>query len=599
MNETTPIPIDLIQAAVDRLIGLGRKRGYVTWEEMNEILPDDAIDPTQLEMILLRLEEEKIDTLDEIDAHRFERKKERGPAPRREAPAVKAVASASPTVSAAVKDQEGEKEEDVDPELDEFVREDLARLTVEVGAKRIDDPIRMYLTQMGEIPLLTREEEIRLAKKIELTRMAFRQKVLESDYCAGLAVEILQQVHDGTLPFDRTMKISTSEHAAKSRISGRIPGNLETVRKLLKSNEEAWGQIEGVRVAAATRRDVERGIRERRRKISKLLEELSLRTSRVQPLMKKLRGLFRKMMELGRRLENQKKRQTFSDEDLLAMQDELSGIESLCLERSDTLGTRLKSIERVFCEYEDAKRKLSGGNLRLVVSIAKKYRNRGLSFLDIIQEGNTGLMRAVDKYEYKRGYKFSTYATWWIRQAITRAIADHARTIRIPVHMIETMSRLRNISKELLQDLGREATIEEIARRAKMLVSEARRVLKISRHPISLDRPVGESEDSYFGDFIEDDAVESPVGTAGGEMLKDRVEEVLKTLTYREREIIKLRYGIGDGYTYTLEEVGKIFKVTRERVRQVEAKAIRKLQHPVRARKLEGFLDNMAQMSQN
>jgi RNA polymerase primary sigma factor len=261
------------------------------------------------------------------------------------------------------------------------------------------------------------------------------------------------------------------------------------------------------------------------------------------------------------------------------------------LETSEDLQQRLVRIGRVFAEYEDAKRKLSGGNLRLVVSIAKKYRNRGLSFLDIIQEGNTGLMRAVDKYEYKRGYKFSTYATWWIRQAITRAIADHARTIRIPVHMIETMSRLRNIAKQLLQELGREPTIDEIARRAKMPVSEARRVLKISRHPISLDRPVGESEDSYFGDFIEDDTAESPITTAGSEMLKDRIDEVLKTLTYREREIVKLRYGIGDGYTYTLEEVGRIFKVTRERVRQVEAKAIRKLQHPVRARKLEGFLD--------
>ncbi|MHC5141244.1 MAG: sigma-70 family RNA polymerase sigma factor, partial [Planctomycetota bacterium] len=210
----------------------------------------------------------------------------------------------------------------------------------------------------------------------------------------------------------------------------------------------------------------------------------------------------------------------------------------------------------------------------------------------IIQEGNTGLMRAVDKYEYRRGYKFSTYATWWIRQAITRAIADHARTIRIPVHMIETMSKLRTISKNLLQKLGREATIEEIAEVAKMSVSETRRVLKISKHPFSLDRPIGESEDSYFGDFIEDDTAESPVQSATQEMLKDRIEEVLTTLTYREREIIKLRYGIGDGYTYTLEEVGRIFKVTRERVRQVEAKAIRKLQHPVRARKLEGFMDD-------
>ena len=274
------------------------------------------------------------------------------------------------------------------------------------------------------------------------------------------------------------------------------------------------------------------------------------------------------------------------------MKQELAGLQDLVVETPRQLDKRLRTIDRIFTQYEEAKRSLSSANLRLVVSIAKKYRNRGLSFLDIIQEGNTGLMRAVDKYEYRRGYKFSTYATWWIRQAITRAIADHARTIRIPVHMIETMSRLRMATKNLLQKLGREPTNEEIAVEAGMSIEETARVLKISKHPISLDRPIGESEDSYFGDFIEDNDVDSPVMSAAQEMLKDRINAVLKTLSYREREIIKLRYGIGDGYTYTLEEVGRIFKVTRERVRQVEAKAIRKLQHPVRSRKLEGFLDH-------
>ena len=400
-------------------------------------------------------------------------------------------------------------------------------------------------------------------------------------------------VHEGDLPFDRTMKISTAEEDAKGKIAARIPYNLKTIKRLLDLNRRDWETIEeGSYRGKTTEGTLRRRLATRRRRMATLVEELSLRTSRIQPNLKKLRSISQKMNHLRMTLEKADKYpDRYDPEDVMVMREEFSGLRSLALEDPEELESRVKDITCVFDEYEQAKRDLSGGNLRLVVSIAKKYRNRGLAFLDIIQEGNTGLMRAVDKYEYKRGYKFSTYATWWIRQAITRAIADHARTIRIPVHMIETMSKLRNIQKNLLQELGREPTIEEIAETAKMPVAEARRVMKISRHPISLDRPVGESEDSYFGDFIEDESASSPTDSAASDMLKQRIEQVLKTLTYREREIIKLRYGIGDGYTYTLEEVGRIFKVTRERVRQVEAKAIRKLQHPVRSRKLAGFLD--------
>jgi RNA polymerase primary sigma factor len=389
------------------------------------------------------------------------------------------------------------------------------------------------------------------------------------------------------------MRISTAEENAKQKVASRIPVNIATLRLLLAANQEDWVLSEAGGLAKLELEETRARMQARRRKIASLLEECCLRTAKIQPLLRKLQSISKKFTQIERDLESAKKRGSkFDPDDILVMDEEVSGLRGLVLESPEDLAARLKKIDVVFQEYDQAKRDLSGGNLRLVVSIAKKYRNRGLPFLDIIQEGNTGLMRAVDKYEYRRGYKFSTYATWWIRQAITRAIADHARTIRVPVHMIETMSKLRGIQKRLLQEIGREPTLEEIAEVADMTIEETKRVMKISRHPISLDRPVGESEDSQFGDFIEDARQLPPSETATSEMLRTRINDILKTLTYREREILKLRYGIGDGYTYTLEEVGRIFKVTRERVRQVESKAIRKLQHPVRRRRLSSFLDH-------
>ena len=549
------------------LIERSKTAGFMTYEQLNAAIPREVHDPDLLEDILLTVKGRGIEVIDTEDAE------ERG--------------YGEQGLSAAELAPSGEEDGD-DEEA------------VSTGpAEKIDDPVRMYLTQMGEIDLLKREEEITLARKIDIARDLYRQKVLESAIAAEGAIEIFDQVVTGTLPLDRTLKV---EEVDKQNITHRLPENVQTIRRLVERNREEfddWTQrfqnldesheprpskhVDAAEVALA------RKVRARRKKCVVLLEELGLQIKHIKPLVDRMRELSLQLSRLEgeQRMLRKAKRRKEADEVLVRLVE----LQRQACESPARLRRRLEQVEVRLNAYENAKKGLSSGNLRLVVSIAKKYRNRGLSFLDLIQEGNTGLMKAVEKYEYRRGYKFSTYATWWIRQAITRSIADQARTIRIPVHMIETMSKLRNVQKRLLQHMGREPTVEEIAGESGIAVDEVRRVTRISKHPISLDRPIGESDDSYFGDFIEDRAAESPVITATHRMLKDKIEEVLQSLNYREREIIKLRYGIGDGYTYTLEEVGRIFKVTRERVRQIEAKAVAKLQNPRRARQLEGFIE--------
>jgi RNA polymerase primary sigma factor len=528
-------------------------KSLVNYSELNHSMPASIINAEDIDQVLLALSETGVSFIDDDDKD---------------------------------VDDDGEEEEEV--------------AIQESTADDIHDPVRMYLSEMGSIPLLTREREVELAKQIELYCKRFRTRLLQSPLLIDKIYELKQNVDKNSTSLDKLIRSTSPSGIGKEEIKTRLPSHCDTIMKMQKLNIEDFRELRKLSSDKPRHWQLMRETRNRNYRAGRLIEELGLPTKDLLPYMDELVQYSKDLKKYEKELKNYKNKAKLTPFEKRRKDAAEIAIEKILMKVKETperLHTRVKQLRQRYHSYEDVKQGLSSGNLRLVVSIAKKYRHRGLSFIDLIQEGNSGLMKAVEKYEYRRGYKFSTYATWWIRQAITRAIADQARTIRIPVHMIETMSKLRRITKVLVQNLGREPTIEEIAAEAAIPLSEARRVLKISKQPISLDRPIGtgDADDSHFGDFIEDRSAENPVNVASYEMLKDKMENVLSSLSFREREIVRLRYGIGDDYTYTLEEVGRKFNVTRERVRQIEAKALAKLQHPVRARKLEGFLEENAE----
>jgi len=486
-------------------------------------------------------------------------------------------------------------EDDSVDEEHELLDEDYAADST--GAdEHIDDPVRIYLMQMGSIPMLDQEGEIAVARRIHQSRRRFRQCMLAGGYVLRAAVRLLENICQNRLRLDRTIEVSVINLKEKARLMKLMQPNLQTIRRLLSENKRDFFLVLNRRLPLARRTAAWRRLLNRRVKAARLVEEMGLRTQRLRPALDELRRIHERITGIQRQLQAA---QTAGVEShyTLPLRRELHRLMLLVEESPATLRRRLQRIDAAAKEYEAAKQELSAGNLRLVVSIAKRYRNRGLSFLDLIQEGNAGLMRAVDKFQYARGFKFSTYATWWIRQAITRAIADHGRAIRVPVHVLENMRRVREATNRLIQERGGQPNLEQTAQAAGLSLEDTQCALRMAQQPLSLDEAVGDRDDSYFGEFVEDYREHDPLSEMNHVMLKARVAEMLAELDYREREILRLRFGLADGCTYTLEEIGKIFAVTRERVRQIEAKALQTLQQPTRALRLAGFLQSLPSLS--